>query len=609
MKLKNIFALGMAASALASTTSSCSDDFLTNPPQGTLSDGQMEDPEAVDLLINAAYASFGCRYANSNDPHLFPLTNWSFGEVRSDNAYKGGGGTGDLWEVHAMETFTILPNNGFLDGKWFNVYCGISRCNSALRAIRNLDDSNSSKAVRFAEISVIRAHWYFELVRHFNRIPYMDLDLKEAEYVNVRNDEFTRAQHLARIASELMEAARTLPDYQDEIGRINRRMALAYAAKVKLYQAYEQDPQTNAVINIDKNLMQEVVDIIDGLQGYDLLSDFQDLDKLEYENGPESVFAVQFSKDDTSGGAGRVNWSMLLNSMQGDNCPWAGDGFFLPSQDLINAYQTDENGLPVFDYQSRPDYAAVESYEVTRDADGNEVKNPDGSNAYTFRISNTSPSVDPRLDFVVGRPTIRYKTYADHAMGPWVRDPGAYGLNNTKRFWLSPESADAMQGWPWGASALNWQIIRYADLLLYKAEALIEIGGAGLEEARQLINRVRRRAMESAYVKDFSDPSRDAANYRIGLYPAIGWNQDYARQALRTEMRLEKAMEGERFFDLVRWGIARDTMNRYFAAERDNRAYYANSSFEPGMEYYPVPTAQYNFSGGIYVQNPGYSGF
>ena len=115
--------------------------------------------------------------------------------------------------------------------------------------------------------------------------------------------------------------------------------------------------------------------------------------------------------------------------------------------------------------------------------------------------------------------------------------------------------------------------------------------------------------MNSDYVKDFNDPDKDAANYKIGLYPATGWTQDYARQALRTEMRLEKAMEGERFFDLVRWGIAKETMNNYFAAEKDNRVYYQNATFDDGEEYFPVPVAQYNFSGGKYVQNPGYPSF
>ena len=589
MKLKHIFSISL----IGLTICSCSDDFLRNEPQGPLSEANMNDPEAVNLLVTGAYATFGCRYADSNDPHLFPVTNWSYGEVRADNAYKGGGSETDLWEIHDMETAKIQPNNGFLDGKWFNVYCGISRCNSAIRALRKVDKSIiKEKDTRIAEVRVIRDHWYFDLVRLFNRIPYMDIDLPENEYTSVRNDEFTREQHLTRIADDLIDAANDLPETQPEIGRINRRIALAYAAKVKLYLAYEQDPLTNAVVNINKDVLREVVDLIDGISGYDLLDDFQQLDMLEHENGPESVFAIQYSKNDGSGSEGRINWSMLLNSMTGPGCPWQGDGFFLPSQDLINAYQTDANGLPLFDYQQRPDYGTV-------------VFDQSGD----YSLANVNGNVDPRLDFVTGRPTIRYKTFTERACGLWVRNSDSYGYNNTKRFWLSPESPQATQGWPWGASGLNWQIIRYADLLLYKAEALIEIGGNGIEEARQLINRVRQRAMNSDYVKDFNDPDKDAANYKIGLYPATGWTQDYARQALRTEMRLEKAMEGERFFDLVRWGIAKETMNNYFAAEKDNRVYYQNATFDDGEEYFPVPVAQYKFSGGKYVQNPGYPSF
>ena len=588
MKIKNIISLAV----LGLTLTACSNDFLENPPQGPLSEANMNDPEAVDLLITGAYATFGCRYADSNDPHLFPVTNWSYGEVRADNAYKGGGGETDLWEVHDMETAKIQPNNGFLDGKWFNVYCGISRCNSAIRSLQKIDETtNPAKKRLIAEVRVIRDHWYFELVRLFNRIPYMDIDLPEVNYAHVPNNEYTREQHLGRIAADLLEAAEDLPESQADAGRVNSRIARAYAAKVKLYQAYEEDPTTNAVTNINKNLLGEVVNLIDQIQGYDLLPDFQQLDLLEYENGPESVFAIQFSKDDGSGGVGRVNWSILLNSMTGPGCPWQGDGFFLPSQDLINAYQTDENGLPIFDYQTHPDYG-----KVVFDGDG------------TYHLDNIDGNVDPRLDFVTGRPTIRYKTYDERPCGLWVRNSDSYGYNNTKRFWLSPESKDATQGWPWGASALNWQIIRYADLLLYKAEALIEMG-TDLEQAREIINRVRTRAMNSAYVKDFNNSTKDAANYKIGLYPAAGWTQEYARKALRTEMRLEKAMEGERFFDLVRWGIAKETMNAYFEAEKDTRLYYQNATFDTGEEYFPVPVAQYNFSGGIYVQNPGYPAF
>lgn len=586
MKLKYIL-----ASLCVAMTTGCTDNFLDNAPQGSLSDGVMNSPEAIDLLVNAAYASLYGMTNEQGDPCMRPTTNWSYGEVRADNAYKGGGGEGDVWDVHAMETFQLQSNNGNLDGKWFNLYSLISRCNSALRVLKAADPNEyKDRDMRMAEVKVLRAHHYFELVRLFNKVPYIDEDLKVSEYVDVPNDQYTRQQHLARIAADLLDAADQLPDRQTEVGRINRNIALAYAAKVKLYEAYEQDEETHAVTNVNKALLREVVELIDQVKGYDLLSDFQQLDMIDYENGSESVFAVQYSMNDGSSDGGRINWSNLLNS-PGGNSPYHGDGFFLPSQDLINAYQTDENGLPVFDYQSRPDYGVVEFIDETHQ-----------------NLSNTEPTVDPRLDFVVGRPTITYKTYRETPCQSWVRDRGVYGHNCAKRFWVSPESPDMIQGWPWGASELNWQIIRYADLLLYKAEALIELG-EDLETARQLINRVRQRAMNSEYVKDFNDPTKDAANYKIGLYPAEGWTQDYARQALRTEMRLEKALEGERFFDLVRWGIAKDVMTRYFEAEKDQRVYYQVAKFDAGEEYFPIPVAQYNFSLGRYTQNPGYPAF
>ncbi len=582
----------MAAILCGAMLAGCSDEFLENTPQGSLSDGVMTSTEAIDLLVNSAYAGLSGFTNEQGDPWVRPTSNWSFGAVRSDNAYKGGGGEGDLWDVHAMETFQVQSNNGNLDGKWFNLYSQISRCNAALRVLNQADpEVVTVRDSRIAEMKVLRSHFYFELVRLFNKVPYMDENLPETEYVDVPNDEFTREEHLDRIAAELLEAAESLPERQAEVGRINRNIALAYAAKVKLYRAYEQDAQTHAVVNINKEVLKDVVELIDRVQGYSLLSDFQGLDLVANENGPESVFAIQYSMNDGSGDGGRVNWSNLLNSPAG-NSPYHGDGFFLPSQDLINAYQTDENGLPVFDYQSRPDYGVVTFIDDEHQT-----------------LSNTEPNVDPRLDFVVGRPTITYKTYRETPCQSWVRDRGVYGHNCAKRFWVSPESPDMFQGWPWGASQLNWQIIRYADLLLYKAEALIEIGGAGLDEARELINQVRGRAMQSEYVKDFNDPSKDAANYKIGLYPAAGWNQDYARKALRTEMRLEKALEGERFFDLVRWGIARDVMTAYFNAEKQTRIYYQDATFDAGEEYYPIPVAQYNFSLGKYTQNPGYPAF
>lgn len=594
MKLKHLYMLGV----VALMTASCNEDrFLDLKPQGSLNEDIMTSTEGADLLVNAAYAALGGPEGQSWSVWCHPTSNWTYGEVRSDNAYKGGGGVGDLNEVHRMETFDMDVTNGFLDSKWYHLYCSVQRCNSALRVLNAATDEQvNGRVSRIAEMKVLRAHYYFELSRLFNKIPYFDENVEISQYPDIPNNEFTRDEILSMLAKEMLDAAELLPASQSEVGRIHKYIALAYAAKIKLYQAYQQDETTHAVTSINKELLREVVSLCDQVTAsnhrYGLLDDFQGLDLVANENGKESVFAIQYSMNDGTESAGRINWSNLLNS-PGGGSPYGGDGFFLPSQDLINAYQTDANGLPDFNYQSKSDY----SWAVLNNG--------------VYTLQNTTPNVDPRLDFVVGRPTITWKTYPDKPCEGWVRDKETYGYNCAKRFWVSPESSDMFNGWPWGASQLNWQIIRYADILLWKAEALIELNeGDGLETARDLINQIRNRARNSAYVKDFNDHSKYAANYLVNPYPADVWNQDYARQALRWETRLEKALEGERFFDLVRWGIVETTMNKYITAESDNRIYYANAHFTGGKdEYYPVPNNQYGFSGGKYVQNPGYAPF
>lgn len=582
---------------LAIATSSCNESrFLDITPQATLNGNNISTPQNVDLLITSAYAALGGP-TKDNALCLIPMTNWTYGSVRSDDAYKGGGGPtdGDGGNLNRLEIFDMDATIGNVDSKWFQLYCCVQRCNSALKALNNIsEDVMPEVEIRKAEMRVLRAHFYFELSRLFNQIVYFDENVDIDQYDKLPNNQYSRDQILDMISNDLLEAADILPETQSEIGRVNRYVAWAYAAKVKLYQAYEQDAQTHRVTNVNLDLMHEVVDLCSRLEGhYDLLDDFQQLDLIEYENGKESVFAIQCSMNDGSADGGRINWSNLLNAPSGK--PYNGDGFFLPSQNLINAYQTDENGLPLFDTFNNHDYDVI-----TFDKQGN---------AINTQIDGT---VDPRLDFIVGRPNITWKTYTESpCMNTWVRDQANYGYHCCKRFYLSPESAQMYQGWPWGASGLNWQIIRYAHVLLWKAEALIEIGDANsLKEALQIINRIRRRAMNSEYVKAFNDQTRDAANYLIREYPDTNWTQDYARKALRFETRLETAMEGERFFDLVRWGIAAETMNAYLNVEKTKRAYYATATFTQGRdEYLPIPLPQYNFSNGLYVQNPGYASF
>ena len=101
------------------------------------------------------------------------------------------------------------------------------------------------------------------------------------------------------------------------------------------------------------------------------------------------------------------------------------------------------------------------------------------------------------------------------------------------------------------------------------------------------------------------------SNFKIDTYqPGVNctWTQDYARQALRWERRLELAMEGERFFDLVRWGIADTYLNSYLQTEKTKRAFLKDALFTKNRdEYLPIPLTQIKFSHNLYVQNNGYA--
>lgn len=566
---------------------SCKKDFLDTKPKGKLSDELLNSPEGIEALCISAYAALAGP-EGSDGTFLSPTTNWVYGDVRAETAYKGGGGIVDISEFNQFETFTsVFASNGLLDRKWFSLYRSVQRANSAIRRLNAVTEAEVPlKNVRLGEMRFLRAHFFFELSRLFNKIPYFDENVEAEDYPKISNVQFTRDQILENIAAELGAAASLLPAKQPEAGRATKYAATAYQAKVNLYRAYKQNPD-NTVASVDQSLMNEVISLCDEVitqGGYDLLPDFQQLSMAEFDNSVESVFAVQYSIGDGTD-AGRINWSNLLNAPRGP--AYSGDGFFQPSQNLVNSYRTDEKGIPLLETYNNNNLMTV--------ADG------------------LAMNVDPRLDFSVGRPGIRWKNYAATPYGPdWVREPATYGYYSNKKALVSPESPAMVKGFPWGGSSLNFHIIRFADVLLWKAEALIELNRQ--DEALPLINRVRARAKNSKYVTAFgsANPTDYAAKYTIDAYKPgenANWTNAYAREALRFERKLELALEGERFFDLVRWGSADQVLNaEYFAKEKLLRTYLQNARFVKGRdEYFPIPQPQINFSGGLYQQNPGYS--
>ncbi len=569
----------IAASLLLLITS-CK-KYLDVQPQGTLTEADVSTKENVDGLVTAAYAAIGNDFWNG------PITSmWAYGSVRSDDAYKGGGSVDDVGEINAYEQYNLTQptTGGLFNNTWERAYAAISRANRALKALDGISDADfPKKTIRQAEMRFLRGHMHFVLKTLWKRIPYIDETLSDEEIVQVSNDQLTNDQLWDKIADDFKFAVDNLPESQPgEPGRANQLSAKAYLAKVRLYQAYKQDDNHN-VTGIDAAKLDEVVtltsDVINS-GNYALQPDFAENFLWGFDNGPESIFAVQFSVDDGTV-IGRLSMATSLNYSLAPQygCCW----FHLGSQNMVNAFRTSANGLPLFN--------TFNDVAIT-DAD----------------LTPTGVPVDPRIDHTIGiqghpfkyQPDVLY----DHS---WERVPALYGgFGNMKEQQAATCPCFKKIG-PFYGSAKNIDIIRLADVILWKAEALIELGRHA--EALPLINQIRARAKNSTGRTKHANGTAPS-NYRIEEYKPgvnIDWTQANAREALRWERRLEFAMEGPRFFDLVRWGIAAETLNAYLAKEKTRRPFLASANFTKGRdEYYPIPQGEINFTRGLYKQNPKY---
>ena len=568
---------------LAFIVVSCSEDFLEYEPEGVLSSENVKTADNAESLVIAAYASI------ANDDMIGPLTNmWVYGSVRSDDSYKGGGGRGDVGEVDRYEQYYLtVPDQGELMAPrtWTNYYKAISRANFALSVINDIpEEEYQIKTIRQAELRFLRAHSHFMLKRIFKKIPYITEELSQEEIAETSND-IPNQELWNKIADDFKFAYDNLPQAQDEVGRADKSAAAAYLAKVKLYQAYEQN-ESHQVVNINQAMLEEVIQYADEVTG-SLEPDYGNNFLVEYENGPESIWAAQFSIDDGTR-VGRVSFVTGLNSPHGTGL-YGCCGFHLASQNMVNAFQTNNEGLPLLDTFNNSDIL-------------NDVQE-DG----TVEI-NSGLSVDPRLDHTVGIPgrPFKYRNTVNSEGDmiynfTWARDPGVYGFFGNMKEQQAPDCSCYVKEGPFVGTSRNVIFIRYADVLLFKAEALIQLDR--YEEALPLINEIRERAAASS-----TRPVEAGASniYNVELYDSFP-SKEFAWKALKFERRLEFGMEGPRFFDLVRWGEAAETLNAYLEEEKTKRDFLANAFFTAGRdEYYPIPQREIDFTGGLYVQNPGY---
>ena len=546
------------------TTTSCSDQ-LDLAPQGEFTAEQITD-ESIEGLMSSAYQGLEAHFFDDNNAAFAgPITNWVF-DVRSDDAYKGGEGVSMEANIHQLEIQNIASDNATCLNKWENNYLGIARVHKAMQAINDASNVNEKEAL-LGELKTLRAWFYFDLNRIFKSIPYFT---ESDDPKTVPNGNKSRDEIYTAIKADLEEAYAAMKDTQEQPGRFTKYVAAALLCKVNAQTASwsEVEKWADVVINSGK---------------YSLYDNFADMSKLEFNNKKESIMAIQFS---TANDNIHINFCNLLNTTRSEgNVFGSGDDFFLASQNLVNAFRTDANGLPYLD-------GTFNNVRVTSDYAGN---------------------LDPRVDLTVGRIGLPFRGHL-YTQG-WCRDYNTYGEYSGKKGLIDPSSPDMVQGFPWGASGLNFILIRYADILLLKAEALIETASGQnaatdekLVEARNIINQIRQKAARSIdgnYTPVDLDPF--TAEYNVGLYPTdydgnLTWTRERARMAVRMERRLELAMEGQRWFDLVRWGTAVQTINKYMQEEAALRPYYAGASLTDEEIYLPIPISQIENSNGLYKQ-------
>ena len=532
----------------------------------------------VNTQVVSAYAMLDGNRDNTNVWRAAP-SNWVYGEVAADGAYKGSD-AGDQSEITQFETYAGQATNSYVDYKWTSIFEGVARVNTALRAVQSGRESGTLSADEAngfeGELRFLRAHYHFEAKKIFGNVPFVD-ETVTSSVSNVGVDVWSA------IEADFQFAIDNLPEQSARVGGANSWNSKVYLAKAHMYQGE---------LSLAKPLLDDVI-----TSGpYALNAFFYDNFNADTNNSMESVFAVQYAVNDGSNNSSNGNYGDILNHPHNSPIGAGCCGFFQPSHDLVNAFKTDANGLPLLD--------------TYNDSNINNV-DPNDSSASGFPDDGTfveePGNLDPRLDHTVGRKGIPFLGWGDFPGLAWTRDPANGGSYVSKKINYRAEqsgSVNTATGWATTVNAINTNIIRYSEVLLWRAEIAVEEGDLAL--AANYVDQVRARAANPAgWVKN--DDGTDAANYVIGLYSDNGGfaDQATARRAVEFEYRLETALEGHRFFDLVRRGRAEEVLNN-FVNNDNTRSYLPGSVFTSTDAVFPIPQQAIDLSQGVLEQNPGY---
>lgn len=606
MKRVNLYNIIVVAFFAAIGNIACKKGFLDRTPIGSISEVTLLSKEGVNGVLVGAYSLLDGVGSNQGNTQDLGLHNTYVSNVAADEAHKGGGYCCQT-NRSELENYSYTSTNSVLVEKWRLYYAGVQRANDVLRLLEKLPagelpDGEITQIK--AEARFLRGIYHFEAAKMWRSIPYLDetASYESGNYL-IKND----VSAWPKIEADFEFASANLSATNAQVGRANSWAARAFLAKVYMFQLKFAEA---------KPLLEDIIQNWVTPRGiaYDLQPQYAWNFQVAHKNSSESVFAVQMSVNDGAGGyngnAGDA-WSLPYSIMDG----WGNQ----PSITLVNTYKTGANGLPLI--------------ETFNDED---VKSDFGK-PFDEPFTPYTGNLDPRLDWTVGRRGIPFHDWSLHHRdmiasqnegGPYTPKKGAHWKFEDENY------KEKLDGWM-TANALNYNMIRFADVLLWAAEVEVEIGS--LDKAQEYVNRVRQRAANpDGYLKKYindNDPSvgfsnTPAANYVIDVYPAgffTAQGKEYAREAVRFERRLELSMEGHRFFDLQRYdaltpGYMAAVLNAYSAHEV--ASYKANlggigyqilenANFVQGKhELYAIPLQEIDLSrtaeGPTLIQNPNH---
>jgi hypothetical protein len=552
---------------------SCTDKFFDLKPQGRASLAQLSNKNGVNALLIGTY-SLVDGVGAGNTGRQSTISNYVFGGISSDDAVKGTD-AGDQPEQSFIEQYNWLSDNTYFLGKWWHSYDGVARANEVIQIAASPDVKDMTEAEKtqvIAEARFLRGHYHFEAKKMWGKVPYIDEKIYVAADPNSTKIPNT-ADIWTNIEADFDFAAKTLPATQSQKGRATQWAAKAYLAKAYVFQKKWAQAKT-------------VLDDIVKNSGKKLVANYHDNYRTTGNNNVESIFEVQFSVNDgtngNNGNAGdNLNWPYSAGAPGRGCC-----GFYQASHNLVNAFKT-EAGLPMIGTAAD---GTLDTYNKVDLPSDQGIPSSDA----TFVLDKTIP-VDPRLDWTVGRRGVNFLDWGPMPGSTWIRDQAYAGPFTGKKwmYYLGEENSTTHSTSRRNVNN-NYRLLKLSHVLLWLAEAEVELGNLALAEG--YVNQIRTRAKTGSV----QDPT---VTYKVEPYPVgtfVAKGADFARNAVRMETRLEFAMEGHRFFDLVRWGIAEKVLNKYAAEEAvpgkepsgrvvNKRGYMAGKTFTAKNNYFPLP--------------------